>query len=161
VVGSRGSVVPLYLSLKEQGKKVFPITHEEMTRFWITLERGVELVIAAIKESEGGEVFVPRIPSMKVTDMARAIDPECDFKMIGVRPGERIHEVLVSEEEARHTRSYNGMFVILPQFYDTDSMYDKYGNVNAFDPGFAYRSNTNSEWLSSEQLRSMIEEQTF
>lgn len=156
VVGSRGSVIPLYLNLKKEGKKIFPITDERMTRFWIKLEQGVDLVIKALEETVGGEIFVPKIPSMKITDLARAIEPKCTFKHIGIRPGEKMHETLVSEDEARNTRIFGGIYVILPQFAAKTSLEEKYSAFNSVPDGFAYRSDTNKEWFSVEQLKELF-----
>lgn len=155
VVGSRGSVIPLFLSLKEKGVKEVPITDLRMTRFWITLEEGVELVIKALEETEGGEIFVPKIPSMKVTDLAIAIDPNFKFKTIGIRPGEKVHETLISEDEVRATKILDGIYVILPQFFDT-GVHKKYENCLSLPEDFVYRSNTNDEWVTEEYLKRMI-----
>ena len=114
VMGSRGSVIPLFLDFKKQGVKEFPITDERMTRFWITLEQGVELVLKALAESEGGETYVPRIPSMKITELAKVIEPRCTFKKVGIRPGEKLHETLVSEDESRTAVVNGGTYAILP-----------------------------------------------
>jgi len=155
VVGSRGSVIPLFLSLKEQGVKEVPITDLRMTRFWITLEQGVELVIKVLKESEGGEIFVPKIPSMKITDLASAIDPNFKFRTIGIRPGEKVHETLISEDEVRATKIFDGIFVILPQFFDK-KVHKKYENYPYVAEDFAYRSDTNDDWVTTENLEQMI-----
>jgi UDP-N-acetylglucosamine 4,6-dehydratase len=156
VVGSRGSVVPFFLNLKKQKLKEFPITDERMTRFWITLEQGVELVIRSLHEAEGGEVFVPVIPSMKVVDLAKAIEPECGFKMIGVRPGEKINETLISEDEARNTKIYNGLYVILPATVPRENAFKKYDSYPFVPEGFTYRSDKNEKWLSVAELRQII-----
>ncbi len=157
VVGSRGSVIPLYKRLREQGIKEFPLTDERMTRFWITFEQGAELVFKSLKESVGGEVFVPKIPSMKIVDLARAIDPGCRFKVIGVRPGEKIHETLISEDEVRNTREMDSNYVILPQFYESREAHKKYDNLVSLAEGFVYRSDKNSEWFTVEQLKKIID----
>ena len=156
VVGSRGSVVPLFLSLKKQNIKEFPITDERMTRFWITLEHGVELVIRSLPEAEGGEVFVPVIPSMKVVDLAKAIEPVCTFKIIGVRPGEKINETLISEDEARKTKIYNGIYVILPPSVRRENSFKKYETYPFVPEGFTYRSDKNDKWLSVGELREIV-----
>jgi UDP-N-acetylglucosamine 4,6-dehydratase len=155
VVGSRGSVIPLFLSLKEQGVKEVPITDLKMTRFWITSEQGVELVVKVLKEAEGGEVFVPKIPSMKITDLASAINPDFTFRTIGIRPGEKVHETLISEDEARTTKVFEGVYVILPQFLNT-KIHNKYKTYPLMPEGFVYRSDTNDEWVSPEDLEQMI-----
>ena len=155
VVGSRGSVIPLFLSFKEQGTKEIPITDMRMTRFWITLEQGVNLVLKALEESEGGEVFVPKIPSMSIIDVAKAINPDFRFKIIGIRPGEKVHETLISEDEARATKIFDGIFVILPQFFDK-KMHKKYEKCPSVSDDFVYGSDTNEEWLTAEDLERMI-----
>lgn len=157
VMGSRGSVISLFLKLKAENKKIFPLTDERMTRFWITLEQGVELVIKAINEGEGGEVYIPIIPSMRVVDLARAIRPDCSFKLIGIRPGEKIHETLISEDEARKAKVFKGSYVILPQFYETKTVSKKYKRYPSVKEGFAYKSDTNDAWLSVKDIRKMLE----
>ena len=156
VVGSRGSVIPLFLNLKRQGIKEFPITDERMTRFWITLEEGVELVIKALSESEGGEIFVPKIPSMRIVDLAKAIEPKCKIKIIGIRPGEKIHETLISEDEARKVKEFDGIYVILPQFFKKEEVYKKYKNYPSVPEGFVYRSDRNDKWLTAKELQQML-----
>jgi len=159
VVGSRGSVIPFFLKLLKEGKREFPITDEKMTRFWITLEQGVNLVLEAIKMSIGGEVFVPKIPSMKIVDLAKAICPECKFKIIGIRPGEKIHETLISEEEGRKTKVINSkIFVILPQFEWKTALFEKYKDLPSVPEGFVYRSDKNDWWLTVDELKEMIKE---
>ena len=156
VVGSRGSVVPLFLNFKQQDIKEFPITDERMTRFWITLEQGVELVIRSLAEAEGGEVFVPMIPSMKVVDLARAVEPLCTFKIIGIRPGEKLHETLISEDEARTTKVYDGIYVILPPFVGKENCFKKYEKHPFVPETFSYRSDKNEKWLSVGELTEII-----
>ncbi len=156
VVGSRGSVVPFFLNLKKQKVREFPITDERMTRFWITLEQGVDLVIRSLHEAEGGEVFVPVIPSMKVVDLAKAIEPECTFKKIGVRPGEKVNETLISEDEARNTKIYNGIYIILPPTVPRENAYKKYEMYPFVMEGFTYRSDKNDKWLSISELQEIL-----
>ena len=157
VVGSRGSVVPLFLNLKKKNIKEFPITDEKMTRFWITLEQGVDLVIKALEATEGGEVFIPKASSMKVTDLAKAIEPACTFKIIGIRPGEKIHEILISEDEVRSTKMFDGIYVILPQFVESIALKEKYKSFPFLSSEFIYRSDKNDEWLTVDMLKEMIE----
>lgn len=159
VIGSRASVVPLFLDLKKQGKKEYPITDMEMTRFWITLEQAADLVIKVLENAHGGEVFIPKIPSMKATDLARAIEPKCKFKVIGIRPGEKIHEVLISEDEARKTKVFNGTYVILPQFFESAEVHDKYAKYPFVPKGFVYRSDKNERWLTPGEFKKIIDEQ--
>jgi UDP-N-acetylglucosamine 4,6-dehydratase len=156
VVGSRGSVVPFFLNLKKQNLKEFPITDERMTRFWITLQQGVELVMRSLQEAEGGEVLVPMIPSMRVVDLAKAIEPECTFKIIGVRPGEKVNETLISEDEARNTKICNGIYVILPPTVPRENAYEKYERYPSVTEGFTYRSDKNDKWLSISELREIL-----
>jgi len=155
VVGSRGSVIPLFLKLKEQEVQEIPITDIRMTRFWITLEQGVDLVLKALEESEGGEVFVPKIPSMKIVDVAKAIIPDCRFKIVGIRPGEKIHETLISEDELRATKVFNGVYVVLPQFFDQKT-HQKYKDYPFVAEDFVYRSDMNDSWVTAEDLEQMI-----
>lgn len=158
VMGSRGSVIPLFMSLKNSGIKEFPITDERMTRFWITLKQGVELVLKALEESEGGEIFIPKIPSMKITDLAKAIDANCTFKYTGIRPGEKLHESLVSYDEARNVKIFDGVYVIMPQFFESHKVYEKYDRYPAVPDGFVFRSDVNDMWLNQDELRQMLKE---
>ena len=158
VVGSRGSVIPLFLNFKKQNIKEFSVTDERMTRFWITLEQSVELVIKALKESVGGEVFVPKISSMKIVDLAKAIEPKCRFKIIGIRPGEKIHETLISEDEARKVKVFDGIYVILPQFFESKEVHKKYERYPSVPNGFVYQSDKNDKWLTVQELKEIIKE---
>jgi len=154
VIGSRGSVIPLFKEQKKTGK--ITITDERMTRFWITLDQAVELVVNALRHAQGGEIFIPKIPSMKIVDLAKAVAPECEIENIGIRPGEKLHEVLVTEEEGRHAVDYNGMFVILPNY----SWWEErraYKNSRPLPDGFSYSSNNNDDWLSVDDLRKFIQ----
>ena len=151
VVGSRGSVVPFFLRRRASGR--LPITHMEMTRFWITLQQGVQFVIDSIERMHGGELFVPKIPSMRITDLARAIGPSCELEDVGIRPGEKIHEVMVSEDDARHTVEHDDYYVILPEF----TWWSRGHNGGEPCPeGFRYSSEINDDWLSVEQLRDIV-----
>ncbi len=154
VVGSRGSVVPFFLKMRKSG--VLPITDIRMTRFWITLEQGVNFVMACLERMSGGEIFVPKIPSMKIMDLVQAIAPECETRIVGIRPGEKLHEVMVPEDDAHHTLEYNDYYAILPTFYDWDAQ--EYMQKNGGKPcpdGFRYSSDTNTRWLTIEELRQM------
>lgn len=157
VVASRGSVVELLLELKRQGVAEVPITDERMTRFWMTLDESVELVLNALEEAEGGEIFVPKIPSMRLTDLTRVIVPECTFKKVGIRPGEKINEALVSEDEARRTKIFKNMYAILPQFFESKEIHRKYEKYPSVPDDFAFKSDTNEKWLSVDELREMLE----
>jgi len=161
VIGSRGSVIPLFIKLKQAGIKEFTITDERMTRFWIMFEQAVDLVITVLKESEGGEVFVPSIPSMKITDLAKAIEPDCTFKFTGIRPGEKLHENLISYDEARYTKKVNGIYVIVPRFRVSNKTSHKYDKYESVPEGFSYRSDLNDKWLTQEQLRAIIKGMKF
>lgn len=156
VIGSRGSVIPLFMKLKQAGIKEFTITDERMTRFWIMLEQAVDLAIRALKESGGGEVFVPSIPSMKITDLAKAIEPNCTFTFTGIRPGEKLHENLISYDEARSTKKVDGIYVIVPGFRVSDKTSHKYDKYDSVPEGFSYRSDLNDKWLTQEQLQAII-----
>ena len=158
VMGSRGSVVPLFLNLKSKNIKDFPLTDENMTRFWITLEQGVNFDIKALEESVGGEIFVPKINSNRIIDLARAIEPECKFNIIGIRQGEKIHETLISEDEIRNTKIVDGSYVILSQFYRSSKIREKYDKYPNLSNGFVYKSDKRDEWLTVEQLRDMLRE---
>ncbi|MDD5680786.1 MAG: UDP-N-acetylglucosamine 4,6-dehydratase (inverting) [Candidatus Omnitrophica bacterium] len=156
VMASRGSVIEFFLKLKQAGVKDFPITDERMTRFWMTLEQSVELVISALEETGGGEIFVPRIPSMKLVDLAKAIEPQCRFKIIGIRPGEKMHELLIAEDDARRVKIFNGMYVILPQFFESRDVHKKYAKCKSVPEGFRYGSDNNAEWLTTAQLKTIL-----
>ncbi len=149
VVGSRGSVVPVFLKQRETGKVT--ITDARMTRFWISLEQGVRFVIRCIEQMQGGEVFVPKIPSMKVVDLAKAVAPEADLSIIGIRPGEKLHEVLISEDEARLTLERDDMFVVTPS--TTMWQRDQTFAGTVLPDGFRYSSDNNSEWLGLEEIK--------
>jgi UDP-N-acetylglucosamine 4,6-dehydratase len=153
VVGSRGSVVPVFLKQRQNGKVT--ITDDRMTRFWLSLEQGVRFVIACIEQMQGGEVFVPKIPSMKVIDLARAIAPEAQVEIIGIRPGEKVHEVLISEDEARHTVEMERMFVVQPA-EATWFGYNWQDKGKLLEDGFFYSSDNNSEWLDLEGIKKFI-----
>jgi UDP-N-acetylglucosamine 4,6-dehydratase len=156
VAGSRGSVVPYFLKMRETG--VVPITDPRMTRFWITLGQGAEFVLSCFARMNGGEIFVPKISSMKLADLARAIAPDCRMEVTGIRPGEKLHEVMVPEDDARHTLEYDDRYVILPEFQNWDA--DAYRRRNGGKPcaeGFRYGSDTNTNWLTVDQLRTMVE----
>ena len=154
VVGSRGSVILFFIKKRETG--VLPITDPRMTRFWITLEQGVRFVISCLGRMQGGEVFVPKIPSMKVTDLAEMIAPGAERENIGIRPGEKVNEILLTEEEARLAREFDDYFVIEPEypFWRKDNL----RGGKFLTEGFRYTSDNNSWWLTKDELRRMIEE---
>ena len=153
VVGSRGSVVPLFL--KQRGNGKITITDDRMTRFWLSLDQGVRFVITCIEQMEGGEVFIPKIPSTRVTDLARAIAPKAEINIIGIRPGEKLHEMLISEDEARHTVELDKMFVVQP----AEAIWFGYSWQSVgrlLDEGFYYSSDNNAEWLDIEGIKKYI-----
>jgi UDP-N-acetylglucosamine 4,6-dehydratase len=153
VVGSRGSVVPVFLQQRESGRVT--ITDSRMTRFWLSLEQGVRFTIRCMAEMEGGEVFVPKIPSMRVADIAHAIAPQAAIDVIGIRAGEKLHEVLISEDEARHTVELDDMFVIEPQ----EALWFGHAWRNRGQPtaeGFRYTSDTNDDWLSEAEIQRLV-----
>ncbi|NLY80509.1 MAG: UDP-N-acetylglucosamine 4,6-dehydratase (inverting), partial [Lysinibacillus sp.] len=154
VVGSRGSVVPFFKKIRHTG--VLPITDERMTRFWITLDQGVQFVIDNLSRMQGGEIFVPKIPSMKVTDLAKAIAPECEIEFIGIRPGEKLHEAMITQDDARHTVEFDDYYVILPElsWWKTEAL----PGGKPLPDGFVYTSDTNSQWLTIEELKELVEE---
>ncbi|HLA29188.1 MAG TPA: polysaccharide biosynthesis protein, partial [Syntrophales bacterium] len=153
VIGSRGSVIPLFKEQKKTGKVT--ITDSRMTRFWITLDQAVELVVMALRHAQGGEIFVPKIPSMKVIDLAKAVAPECEIEIIGIRPGEKLHESLITEEEGRNTISYNGMYIVLPNYTWWEERRN-YKTGQRLPDGFVYISDQNDEWLTVEDLKKLI-----
>lgn len=154
VVGSRGSVVPFFKKIKKTG--TVPVTDERMTRFWITLDQGVQFVIDNLERMHGGEIFIPKIPSMKVVDLAKAIAPECKIEIVGIRPGEKLHEAMITEDDARHTVEYEDYYVIQPEFPWWNKKF--VNNAKSLSEGFSYISNKNDYWLTVEQLRELIKE---
>ncbi|HTL30134.1 MAG TPA: UDP-N-acetylglucosamine 4,6-dehydratase (inverting) [Tepidisphaeraceae bacterium] len=156
VVGSRGSVVPLFKEQLKSGKVT--ITDPRMTRFWITLEQGVRFVLDSARTMQGGEVFVPKIPSMRITDLAKALAPSCEIVEIGIRPGEKLHEVLVGEDESRQTVDLPGRYVITPAhpWWRDPAVFE-----GALVPsGFRYASDTNDEWLTTDELNRLVDPPT-
>jgi UDP-N-acetylglucosamine 4,6-dehydratase len=150
VVGSRGSVVPVFIRQRPSG--VVTITDERMTRFWLSLEQGVRFTIRATESMQGGEVFIPKLPSMRVVDLAMALAPGCTIEYIGIRPGEKLHEVLISEDEARHTVELEDLFVVQPAgaWWFGQAWADQGVHLPA---DFRYASDTNSQWLTLEDIR--------
>jgi len=154
VVGSRGSVVPLFLEQRSKG--LITITDKRMTRFWLSLEQGVRFTIRCIEQMQGGEVFIPKIPSTNIVDLAQAIAPDCRIEYIGIRPGEKLHEVLVSDDEARHTLELEDMFVIEPQA----SLWFGHGWREKGKPlpeDYRYASDTNDEWLDQDAIKKLVQ----
>ena len=155
VVGSRGSVIPIFLKQRKNGK--LTITDERMTRFWLTLEQGVRFVIRCVEQMHGGEVFVPKIPSTRIVDIARVIAPKRDWEVIGIRPGEKLHEVLIHEDEARSTVELDDMFVVQPTAVLWFGHYWQEKGLPLAD-GFRYSSDTNPLRLSMDQIRQLVKE---
>lgn len=158
VVGSRGSVVPLFKKLIDDGEPTLPITHAEMTRFWITLQQGVDFVLKNFARMQGGEIFVPKIPSIRIVDLARAMAPDTDLKMIGIRPGEKLHEVMCPADDSYHTYEFDDHFVIAPTIRMFDSKLDYATNRlsekgQKVELGFEYNSKNNPVFLTEEQIR--------
>lgn len=154
VVGSRGSVIPLFLRQRKEGE--LTLTDESMTRFWITLDQAVHFVIDCLERMQGGEVFVPKIPTMRIGDLAEAIAPGVPRRIIGIRPGEKVHEVLITEDESRHAVEFDDRFEIRPSF--PFWRHAEYPGGRELPTSFRYSSDTNSEWLDAEQLRRLIGE---
>ena len=155
VAGSRGSVIPLFHKLIKEGAKELPITDVRMTRFWISLTQGVELVIKAVAESTGGETFISKIPSFKITDLAESMLPGCSIRETGIRPGEKLHEIMVTTEDSFTTYEYDRHFIVYPQMtWNNRQQPDLSGRK--VEEGFSYSSGTNTEWLSVEDIRELL-----
>ncbi|MCF7800145.1 UDP-N-acetylglucosamine 4,6-dehydratase (inverting) [Candidatus Babeliales bacterium] len=157
VAGSRGSVIPFFKELIKNGVEELPITDNQMTRFWLKLEDAVEMVLMALEIMRGGELFVKKIPSMRVVDLARAIAPQVALKTVGIRPGEKIHEVMITREDARNTFEFDKYFVVKPAFKcsELDNFYKQAKKV---EKNFEYHSGSNKEWLDIEQMKVMLNE---
>lgn len=155
VMGSRGSVIPFFMSIRDTG--VLPITDERMTRFMISLEQGVELVWHAFEDMEGGEIYVKKIPSMKVTDLAHVIAPDAKQEIIGIRPGEKLHEQMIGAEDAHFTYEYPEHYKILPQINDWDKDANRIKDGKKVAEGFIYASDNNTEWMSNSELQAWID----
>lgn len=154
VMGSRGSVIPFFMSVKDQG--VLPITDERMTRFMISLEEGVELVWHAFEDMEGGEIYVKKIPSMKVTDLARVVAPDAKHEIVGIRPGEKLHEQMIGAEDSYYTYEYPEHFKILPAIHDWSADAARIKDGKKVPEGFVYSSDNNTEWMSQDELQAWI-----
>lgn len=154
VMGSRGSVVPFFREKVKIGK--IPITDERMTRFWITLEQAVEFVIKCLTIMRGGEIFIPKIPSMKIVDLASVIAPECGFEIVGIRPGEKLHEILIQEDEIRYTVEYDDLYIIQPDILGRKEKNWKDGR--RLPEGFRYSSDKNERWLTKEEVEKILSE---
>lgn len=153
VVGSRGSVIPFFLEKRKEG--VLPITHSEMTRFWITLDQGVDFVLKCLDNMKGGEVFIPKIPSMGIMDLAEYIGPECKKKIVGIRQGEKLHEMLIGKDDARNTLEFEDYYIIKPEDSFFKSRWNDSGARTVPD-GFEYCSDTNDVWITEKEIAEMI-----
>ncbi|MGB5855925.1 MAG: polysaccharide biosynthesis protein, partial [Oceanisphaera sp.] len=154
VMGSRGSVIPFFMSLKDSG--TLPITDDRMTRFMISLEQGVELVWHAFEDMVGGEIYVKKIPSMKMTDLAKAVAPAAEQKVVGIRPGEKLHEQMISQEDAYTTYEYSEHYKILPTIHGWATCPKRIKDGKKVPEGFVYASDTNQEWMSTAELQTWI-----
>lgn len=156
VAGSRGSVIPFFRRLVQKGKTELPITDFRMTRFWISLEQGVELVIKALDESKGGETFIAKIPSFKITDLAKAVLPTCTLQEVGIREGEKLHEVMITKEDSSYTYEYDKHFIIYPHMSWWEEAKVVPGG-KLVSQGFEYSSGTNTQWLTVKDLQRRLE----
>lgn len=155
VAGSRGSVIPFFAEILEKGSKELPITDYHMTRFWISLEQGVELVLKALEEARGGETFISKIPSFKITDLAKAMCEDCTMPEVGIREGEKLHEIMITREDSMNTYEYDKHFIIYPNYIWWEKRSVLPGGLKVED-GFSYSSDNNKEWLSVEQLKELL-----
>jgi UDP-N-acetylglucosamine 4,6-dehydratase/5-epimerase len=158
VIGSRGSVVPFFRRLVAENAEYLPITDERMTRFWITLDQGVDFVLSSLAIMHGGEIFVPKIPSAKITDIARILAPDLPIKIVGIRPGEKMHEVMITEDDARTTGYLSDRYVIQPALNFWNS--ENYTDSTPVPEDFRYASNSNDEWLDDDALANLLRETT-
>lgn len=156
VAGSRGSIIPLFKQLIEKGEKELPITDFRMTRFWITLEEGVNLVFKALEESKGGETYISKIPSFRIIDLAKAMCPTAMLKEVGIREGEKLHEVMITKDDSRYTYEYEKHYIIYPYFDWWSSERHFTNGGKPVKEGFEYNSENNTEWLTVEQLRNLL-----
>jgi len=156
VIGSRGSVVPVFRDMAAKGAKEIPITDARMTRFWITLEQGVAFVLSSLEIMRGGEIFVPKIPSMKVTDLATCLAPGIPHRIVGIRPGEKLHEVMITEDDSRSTVELPDRYVIEPVFAYWARRSFAQDGAPAVPDGFRFASDSNSQWLDANSLQKMI-----
>lgn len=160
VIGSRGSIIPMWKKMIEEGAKALPITDTRMTRFWITIDQAVEFVMSSFSHMRGGEIFVPKIPSMRIVDLAEAIAPGIEHKITGIREGEKLHELMIGVEDSRHTLEFEHFYVIVPEiFLKEPAVLERFlagRHGKKPEEGFSYDSNSNTEWLSVEELRKLI-----
>jgi len=154
VLGSRGSVIPVFRQQRSSGR--LTVTDPRMTRFWLTLEQGVRFVLRAIEEMHGGELFIPRIPSMRIMDLAKALAPECKIEITGIRPGEKLHEVMISRDEARHAARTDDKYVVFPEYPWWTA--DRWADGKPLPDGFEYTSDANDQWVTEDELLRMVGE---
>jgi UDP-N-acetylglucosamine 4,6-dehydratase len=157
VVGSRGSVIPFFVNLLKEGVRKMPVTDPRMTRFWITLDQGVKLVHKALAEAQGGDVLIPKIPSMKIVDIIAALPGHCTQKVVGIRPGEKLHETLIGEDEGRNAVDMGDYYIVLPQFEFETKRKARFTDSAKVPAGFAYRSDTNDRWLTIKDLQAILQ----
>lgn len=160
VIGSRGSVIPFFMQKRKEG--ILPITDQRMTRFWITLNQGVRFVIDSLERMRGGEIFVPKIPSMNIMDVANAVAPECRTRIIGIRPGEKLHEIMITQDDAVHTAEFNDHYVIQPAaaWWEREA-YLKETDAKLVPDDFQYSSDRNTEWMTREQLSDLLKREAI
>lgn len=160
VLGSRGSVIPFWQKIIKEGSATLPITDERMTRFWITLEQSVDFVLQSFLSARGGEIYVPKIPSMKIIDLAHAMAPHLKYEFTGIREGEKLHELMIGLEDARHSLEFPNHYLVIPEIYNEDPHLKKKflagREGKPLPEDFSYASNTNSQWLGVEELRKLI-----
>jgi len=157
VIGSRGSIVPFVQQLLKEGKKELPLTDERMTRFWISLDQGIDFVLTSAGMMQGGEIFVPKVPSMKIADMMEALAPGVPHRIIGVRPGEKVHEVLVSDDDTAAVLDCGDRFIVCPGHDPRVMAHHENSGATQLEQGFRYASDTNDDWLDSERLKKLID----
>lgn len=156
VLGSRGSVVPFFKKLIAEGADHLPVTDIRMTRFWITLRQGVDFVLSSLKMMQGGEIYIPKIPSMKVLDMARSLAPDLEIREIGIRPGEKLHEQMITRDDGRQTIALKDRYIITPQFRFWSDNYYMEQDATPVPEGFKYASDTNAEWLDDDLFQALL-----
>jgi UDP-N-acetylglucosamine 4,6-dehydratase/5-epimerase len=161
VIGSRGSVVPYFRRLISEGAKSLPITHPDMTRFWITLPQGVEFVLSSAEMMKGGEIFVPKIPSMRITDLAKVMAPALPHSVVGIRPGEKLHEIMISTDDARNTRELSDRYIIEPAMAFWEATRDRVANSKPVENMFSYTSDGNKEWLAEGDMEALLQNTAY
>ena len=156
VIGSRGSFIPIVKALANDNSNTIPVTDTRMTRFWISLTQGISFVLSSLNMMRGGEIFVPKIPSMKVVEVAKTIAPNLDIKVTGIRPGEKLHETLITSDDARNTFELEDRFIINSEFINNDHKAKRFDQLSPVSENFCYSSDSNEEWLSSEKLLDLV-----